>query len=120
MIMGTDFFYDDATVTGFTLAHGVIDLKLECCTERDDIAVDVSLSFRNVTNLQVGSLPATGLGMVEEDGEIISYLRNAHRAEIIIRWNHFGPTERRRETVSYSFDFQSFDLSRSADILRSS
>lgn len=118
--MQTAFRYDDATVTGFRLEDGVIHLDLECCTERDDIAVDVSLAFRRIENLQVENRPADQLDMREDDGEIISYMKTEHRAEIVIQWNHFGPTERRREMVAYKFDFASFELTRSDDILRTS
>ena len=118
--MQTEFHYDDATVTALKLEDGAIYLDLECCTERDEIAVNVALSFRNIENLRVENTPATQLGMLEEDGELISYLKEDRRAVIVIEWNDFSPEKRRSKMVSYSFDFESFDLKRSGDVLRPS
>ncbi|GGF22679.1 hypothetical protein GCM10011611_30930 [Aliidongia dinghuensis] len=116
--MNSRFYYDGATVRQLSLESGVFRIGLECATDDDEIAVDVALSFHEIRNLQVDRVAAADVGMIEDDGEIISYYQAERHAEIVIQWNNFDPADRRKQTISYIFDFQGFDLARSPDIHR--
>lgn len=116
--MNSKFYYDGATVKQLSLENGVLRIGLECATDDDEIAVDVVLSFQGIQNLQVDRIAAAHVGMVENDGEIISYHQAERHAEIVIQWNNFDPADRRKQTLSYIFDFQDFDLTRSPDTRR--
>jgi hypothetical protein len=108
--MATQFRYDDATVLDLRLSEGTLHLDLECCTNDDDIFVNVSLAFGGTRNLLINGSTASTVSPLAGDGGIVAFKKNANDAIIVIEWNAFDPLDRKRQDVAYVFDFESFEM----------
>ena len=92
--------FHEATITAFAMEGATVTIGLEGVL-RDDRTQDLVVQVFGTRETLVDGIPNRQIGMLSDDGEVLTLDQTGNLVELIVLWNEYDP--RKATTVCYRF-----------------